>query len=63
MMSILLSSDGLFINTNKPTMLHYLLSDHSDEEQHPKDDFFGRDSDSLIHSPRKLATDVWSPQE
>ena len=46
--------DGFFAKTNKATMLHYLLTDHTDEVPYPADAIHIQDGNALIHALKNL---------
>ena len=46
--------DGFFAKTNKASMLHYLLTDHTDEVPFPKDALHIQDGNALFHALKDL---------
>ena len=42
--------DGFFAKTNKAAMLHYLLTDHTEEVPYPKDALYIQDGNALFHA-------------
>ena len=46
--------DGYFAKSNKATMLHYLLTDHTEEVPYPKDALHIQDGNALFHALKDL---------
>ena len=48
-------ADGFFVKTNKTSMMHFMIEDHSELVAYPKDSMFIQDGNALFHTMTNLA--------
>ena len=49
------TADELFAKTNKASMMHFMMEDHSELVAYPKDSKFIQDGNALFHTMTNLA--------
>ena len=49
------TADGFFANTNKASMMHFMIKDHSGVMAYPKDSMFIQGGNALFHTMTSLA--------